>query len=306
MQIKYLFLFCFFSITQTLFAQESYVYIEGMKGIPFYLIHNGKTVPSMGKNYVLCPIPQSGEQQIDIAFNGDLFPKQQFVLDAVPGSAFAFKLAKTAEDKFYLIDLVNTGKIVETNTAVNMALSTSINQIKFAQIIPDETKVEKEIESTESNKEKRRRRKQELAEQQETLVQNSEQKTPDSNGVVQIITAQPAEAPQKIETPAPVKPVKQEPVCKRQASESEISNTIDKLKQKNDDDTKLLILKRRDFTGCVNVEQVNLIAGVFDTQYGRYGAIKFLRNFTSNPEKLSDLDYLFKSNSYKEKLKTLF
>jgi hypothetical protein len=29
----------------------------------------------MGKNYVICPIPQSGEQQIDIVFNGDLFPK---------------------------------------------------------------------------------------------------------------------------------------------------------------------------------------------------------------------------------------
>lgn len=260
----------------------------------------------MGKNYVICPIPQSGEQQIDIAFNGDLFPKQQFILDAVPGSAFAFKLAKTAEDKFYLIDLVNTGKIVETNTAVNMALSTSTNQIKFAPIKQAEATVEKEVENTESNKEKRRRRKQEVAEQQETLVQNPEQNTPDSNGVVQIITAQPSEAPQKTEPPAPEKPVKQEPVCKRQASESEISTTIDKLKQKNDDDTKLLILKRKDFTGCVNVEQVILIAGVFDTQYGRYGAIKFLRNFISNPEKLSDLDYLFKSNSYKEKLKTLF
>jgi hypothetical protein len=187
-----------------------------------------------------------------------------------------------------------------------MALSTSTNQIKFAPIKQAEATVEKEVENTESNKEKRRRRKQEVAEQQETLVQNPEQNTPDSNGVVQIITAQPSEAPQKTEPPAPEKPVKQEPVCKRQASESEISTTIDKLKQKNDDDTKLLILKRKDFTGCVNVEQVILIAGVFDTQYGRYGAIKFLRNFISNPEKLSDLDYLFKSNSYKEKFKTLF
>ena len=85
----------------------------------------------MGKNYVICPIPQSGEQQIDIDFNGDLFPKQQFILDAVPGSAFAFKLAKTAEDKFYLIALVNTGKIVETNTAVNMALSTSPTKLNL-------------------------------------------------------------------------------------------------------------------------------------------------------------------------------
>jgi chemotaxis protein histidine kinase CheA len=187
-----------------------------------------------------------------------------------------------------------------------MALSTSTNQIKFAPIKQAEATVEKEVENTESNKEKRRRRKQEVAEQQETLVQNPEQNTPDSNGVVQIITAQPAEAPQKIPTPAPVKPVKQEPVCKRKASESEISTALDKLKQKSDDDTKLLILKRRDFTGCLNIEQVGQIAVVFDTQYGRYGAIKFLRNFTSNPEKLSDLDYLFKSNSYKEKLKTLF
>lgn len=232
----------------------------------------------MGKNYVICPIPQSGEQQIDIVFNGDLFPKQQFVLDAVSGSAYAFKLAKTAEDKFYLIDLVNTGKIEETNTAVNMALSISTNLIKFAPIKPAEVTQEKEIENTESNKEKRRRRKQEIAEQQETLVENPEQKMPDLNGVVQIITAQPAEAPQKIQTPAPVKPVNQEPVCKRKASESEISTALDKLKQKSDDDTKLLILKRRDFTGCLNIEQVGQIAVVFDTQYGRYGAIKFLRN----------------------------
>ncbi|HAD33935.1 MAG TPA: hypothetical protein DCF44_05485 [Chitinophagaceae bacterium] len=55
MQIKYLFLFCFFSITQTLFAQERYVYIEGIKGIPFYLIHNGKTLHPWIKN--LCSAP---------------------------------------------------------------------------------------------------------------------------------------------------------------------------------------------------------------------------------------------------------
>ena len=78
-----------------------------------------------------------------------------------------------------------------------MALSTSTNQIKFAPIKQAEATVEKEVENTESNKEKRRRRKQEVAEQQETLVQNPEQNTPDSNGVVQIITAQPSEAPQK-------------------------------------------------------------------------------------------------------------
>ncbi|QLH47109.1 MAG: hypothetical protein HWD58_16660 [Bacteroidota bacterium] len=55
----------------------------------------------------------------------------------------------------------------------------------------------------------------------------------------------------------------------------------------------------------MEVRSIKQIAELFDTQFGRYGAIRFLRNFMKDPENLGELDPLFKTNSYKEKLMQL-
>lgn len=285
----------------------SYLYLEGIRGLPSFIEIDNAPKAAMGKNYVLIPLEKSGEIQVNINFNGNLYPKQNFVLDALPGSSYAFRLAKTADDKFYLMDLINTGKIVELNTNVNIALTTDQNKINF--FVPSTRPQVDTLE--EANKAKRKRKRKNDSEVPTDSVQLTETRA--QNGIVAVYTdkeieqkaseAQPVVAEKK-QNPPQAAP-KQEPNCKRMSSEEEVVSTIDKLRQKNDDDTRLLILKRRVFTGCLEVRSIKQIAELFDTQFGRYGAIRFLRNFMKDPENLGELDPLFKTNSYKEKLMQL-
>lgn len=281
---------------------DSYLYLEGIRGLPAFIEIDNIPQSGMGKNYFLIPLNKNGEIQVQIQFNGNLYPKQNFVLDALPGSSYAFRLAKTAEDKFYLMDLINTGKIVELNTNVNIALTTEQNKINF--FVPSTPSPLDTLEDLTKTKRKRKRKMD--SEVSTDSVQITE--TKEQNGIVAIYSEKQLES--KITDPPPIEKKtnlpaalpRQEPACKRMASEEEIQSSMDKIRQKNDDDTRLLILKRRVFTGCLEVKSVRQIAEIFDTQFGRYGAIRFLRNFMKDPENLADLESLFKSSSYKEKI----
>ena len=149
---KIIFFFITLLVSQWSFGQGSYIYFEPIKGIPCKILMNQKEVPVMTKNYYLITIENGGEQTFDILFGNNVYPKQTFIVDVVEGSSYGYKLSKTAEDKFYLLDLVNNGKIIETNTAVNIGLTTNDNVINYYNttatpqtiITPDEGRSQKE------------------------------------------------------------------------------------------------------------------------------------------------------------------
>jgi len=65
------------------------------------------------------------------------------------------------------------------------------------------------------------------------------------------------------------------------------------------------LLKKKIFTGCIISTQLGQIAENFETQYGRFSAVKFLFPELADPENKMVLECIFRYDSYKSKLKKL-
>lgn len=281
----------------------SFVYLETIKGLPCKIILNNVEIPNLAKTHYLFALSKVGENTIDIVFGADLYPKQSIVIDAIENASYGFKLAKTQEDKFYLIDLVNTGKIVEPNTDINIALSTEDNKIRYFD--PNNLPLESEA-VTKSNSKKNKREKQTEI-QTSALPDTSKQEQKygvvsiiEPNNEVPVATAEVKDKPKSI-PPIADKP-KARPVCKSLSSEEEVANAIQQLNSKKDDEAKLIILKRKPFTGCLTTEQVVSLAETVDNQFNRFNAVKYLSRFISDFDKIQDLQKLFRSEAYKKKV----
>lgn len=346
--ILWLIVFCGFFTK----AQNSYVYIEGIKGIPFNVLSDNKEVPKLGKSYTIITYAEPGEKTIDITFVNTNFSKQRFILDVQANSSYGFRMGKTEENKFYLIDLVNDGKVIETNSPVNLALSTQLNVINLFKESPatiDDAQKKQSDDENAGNEEKVSKRKKKHTTEiaiEDTLAQteinNSKAAIADADTVVRIKRNRRKKMEQKIdnasdstkksadvkygvveelptrmssselkgktgsehklETPA-AKVNKN--VCAKIASDEEIKSINSKLLEKEDDEAKLLLIKKKVVSGCFTSKQVFEMAQHFDTQYGRYSLVKFVYPLTSDQSGLIILDSLFKYETYKLKLKKL-
>ncbi len=317
-QVNLFFILLFLAIHST--AQNSYVYIEGIKGIPFNVISQEKEVVKLGKSYTILSFTEPGEKNIDITFVNSNFEKQKFTVDVQANSSYGFRLGKTEENKFYLIDIVNDGKVIQTNSPVNLALSTDKNRINFFK--PTELKLElkkNEIDSVEdghsdvSRKERRKNKKIE----EENAKQVAVELAKDSVKVVEanissdikkqdtVITVAknilPKEDEQKV---IPAKTVRVSN-CTRVAADEDVKGILDRMQSKDDDEAKLLLIKKTIVSGCFSSAQVYSMAELFETQYGRFSLAKFILPLTSDPSNLLMLEPLFKYEAYKTKLKRL-
>ena len=363
------------SIVQITIAQSSYIYIEAIKGMPISVNLNGNEIKSLARNYLLFETKQEGENNVEIKFAGNLYPPQKFLVNTVSNAQYGYKLAKANEDKFYLLDLVNNGKIIELNTSVNFAFSTDENKIHFynpqnyvleevktkgnkasnlfkkklakkGEDQPTIAEIEKkekygivevinsnsEITDTIQVKEKiKKKKKEKLLKQEENT---------NSNAFVDTLQVEKEVAPlvvnkkkdkkkkEKVQEDStiaeektavvnnPILPIiKEEPVkqvlpktvskCVREASDVEINSFVEKLATKTDDEAKLLFLKKKFFTGCISTKQLYSIVEKFDTQYGRFTVIKFIKPEIIDAENLGTILPLFKYETYKQKLKKL-
>jgi hypothetical protein len=298
-------------IATNIFAQnESYIFLETIKGIPCKIKLNGAEQTNLGKNYMIMPLVTTGENTVVVDFAGNLFPSQVFVIDAKAASSYGYKLAKAGEDKFYLIDLVNTGKIIETNSNVNIGLSTDNNVINFTKPIisipivtidknktvldelPINEMPEKAKKTVKKKKKKSKTIDSSMAKQINELSSEikpnvDELKTNNATLVTNDSLSKPL------------------PRCAKVSSDKEITFFIDKLKQKSDDESKLILVKKKIFTGCITSTQLGQIAENFETQYGRFSTVKFLFPELADPDNKGILESLFRYDSYKSKLKKL-
>lgn len=285
-------------------SQEAYLYLEGIKGLPFTITVNNKEAECKGKNYCILTFKETGEQTIDIVFGANLFPKQTFVLDVVKGSYFSYKLAKTGEDRFYLLDLVNSGKIIEPNTMVNIGMATDNNYIHFYN--PDiEVAIEKEDSKKKSNRKKRDENEEEVN-ATENVVSKSEKNNDSNNteesnkfGVVKEYRDEDSQKQEKEQVTV------SKNNCPQNAADSEVTSIIERMNQRGDDEARLILLKRKYFTGCINSVQAHRIVENFLSQYNKYAAAKFLRSNVSDIENMVSLQDLFTSNKYKNQIQKL-
>jgi len=278
-------------------AQGSYLYFEPIKGLPCKVLVNQKEVNLLSKNYCLIPFTGSGEYTIDLVFGGSLYPRQTFVVDVVEGAAYGFKLARTAENKFYLLDLVNNGKIIETNTAVNLALTTSDNTIHFFDPSSRPNATEGGDMGKRGGLFRKSKSQRSAGKEPEPLTESHPPK--EQYGIVQIITSK--SDGQVVSPRASVT----ESRCQASASDEEVNAFGTKLSQKNDDESKLILIRKKLFTGCLTCRQLLVLAEPLNTQYGRFSALKILRPLLSDPGNISQLEPLFRTDSYKSKLREL-
>jgi hypothetical protein len=322
-------------IVQSTFAQSSYIYIEAIKGMPISVNINGNEIKSLAKNYILFETKQEGENNIEIKFAGSLYPSQKFVINVVPNAQYGYKLAKANEEKFYLLDLVNNGKIIELNTTVNFAFSTEDNHIHFYNpqnyVLEDvKTKGNKASNLFKKKSSKKGTDQATTAEieQKEKFgiveVINSNSEKIDTIQVKENVKKKKKEKKEKIQNISTVgdekialinNPIlstikktlvpKAVPKCVRASSDVEVNSFVEKLAAKTDDEAKLIFLKKKFFTGCLSTKQLYSIVEKFDTQYGRFTVVKFIKSEIVDTENLGTLEPLFKYETYKLKLKKL-
>ncbi|MBP6625134.1 MAG: DUF4476 domain-containing protein [Chitinophagaceae bacterium] len=364
-------------IGQVAHAQAvSYIYIEGVQGIPFKISLNQVEKNILGKNYILLPTNQVGENKVEIRFNGDLYPAQEFVIDVREHASYGYKLAKAGDQRFYLIDLINNGKIIETNSNVNIGLTTELNHLNFdqaskltgtkskkdkkqqlkpateveqanlpkenqeaielniskkekrrqeklaeakvAQAEADKLALEKAAKQVEkdkqrqekannpepSAKEKKRKQKEEALAAESLAKQQEEASKEEKLGVIEVIKSKESKETELVNEKVSQSTTKASH-CPTNASDNEVNYFLDKLNQKSDDEAKIILIKKKIFTGCLTAAQLNVLAESLDTQYGRFTLVKFLKTEISNPEDLIMLEPLFKYESYRSKLRKL-
>ncbi len=82
----------------------SYVYIQGDKQTPFYVKLNGDMQPRYGKNYCILPQLEAGTIKLDILFQQNLYPAQQFTIRVPENGNRAFMITRR-DQQFSLYDL---------------------------------------------------------------------------------------------------------------------------------------------------------------------------------------------------------
>lgn len=103
-QLLLIFLFLF-SCPSLLFAQRfSYVYIQGDKQTPFYVKLNGAMLPRYGKNYCILSQLEPGSLKLEILYQQNAFPAQQYTILVPENGSRAFMLTKR-DGIFTLYDL---------------------------------------------------------------------------------------------------------------------------------------------------------------------------------------------------------
>ncbi len=82
----------------------SYIYIQGDKKIPFYVLLEGKMTSRYGKNYTIIPELRGGTYNIDVVFQQRIVPARRFVID-VPENGYCGFVLDKVDDKYELYDL---------------------------------------------------------------------------------------------------------------------------------------------------------------------------------------------------------
>ncbi|HMN32315.1 MAG TPA: hypothetical protein PKA54_02995 [Chitinophagaceae bacterium] len=290
-----------FLLDLSVFAQKSYIYLELIKNIPCKVKQNGVEMTQYNKNYILLYGDHHSEQKIDIEFGADLYPKQTFIIDMSPNNAFAYKLSKSNETSFYLIDLINNGKVVESNSNTNIGFATASNQIYFSDNTPSSI-----VNNTTATKEKLISKSKKTKHKEAELSETTE--TP-AYGVIEVLRnesnpeSKTKNEELKKENKLPVEANPQTPKkgCNFIATTPVIDNFLQKLKAKKAEDDKLILLRRNQIKGCLLQGQITTITSHFSSQYARFEALKILSLQAAYPNQLIEAESLLKSQVYKSK-----
>lgn len=150
--LRYLLLACFCLLYTTSFAERfSYVYIQGDKEIPFYVKLEDEMLTRYGKNYSIISELNPGPINIQILFQQNDYPPQNFVIQ-VPENGFRGFLLTYKSGAFSLYDIHQQFYLPAGNKAEDDRLPAITSRIKEINTPPPTPKatptIKKEIKKT--------------------------------------------------------------------------------------------------------------------------------------------------------------
>lgn len=144
----------------------SYIYIEGDKETSFYVKLEGKMMPRLGQHYSILPNLDAGVTNIEILFQQNKYPAQQFKINVPKNGTRSLLIRKVTDNQFALYDLTNnylipsgnraeddkyTSPQVENNEDIidDNEIASNTNNKSENENIPEFNPPKKEIEKTE-------------------------------------------------------------------------------------------------------------------------------------------------------------
>lgn len=105
----------------------SYLFIQGDKKTPFYVKKEGEMMPRYGKNYSIVSRLKGGELRIQLLFQQNEFPPEDFII-LIPENGSRSFLLTQKEDEFLLFDLQQKFYLSPGNTAADDRLPNAFRE----------------------------------------------------------------------------------------------------------------------------------------------------------------------------------
>ncbi|MBK7763924.1 MAG: DUF4476 domain-containing protein [Bacteroidetes bacterium] len=312
-------------------AQVAYIYIEGPRNIPFQVLVEGKQDLVQGTNYAILSFIETGVKNISIRGADGQFETQRFKILVQKNAVYGFQMVKSTESKYYLLDLVNEGKVIDEDAPATVTAYTEKNNLHTANFQP--LKMLKSGQIVSPVKPAPKVVKQMKSVPEERFVTKPIKKNNDSLPVQVVQPIQKVVQPkvkkkdtiiseyQAIDSKVSDLQVNYEDTiklnsgnvvqslsetCARIAEPYELKGILTLMKDKTDDEEKTIFIKDEANDFCFSCEQLIEIGKNFSTQYGRYSFLKSLRTSVADPENYASMEILFKYEDYKAKFRKLF
>lgn len=115
---------------------DAVIYIQSDKETPIYVKMEGQMMERYSKNYVILNGLASGPMNIEVLFQQNQYPAQQFVLNVPPSGQRSFVLQKIDERKFALYDL-NYGIYLQAGNKFEDDIDLSRMPVANNDIVPE-------------------------------------------------------------------------------------------------------------------------------------------------------------------------
>jgi hypothetical protein len=293
------------------YAQEfSYVYIQGDKEIPFYVKMDGEMMPRYGKNYSIISQLAPGPINIELLFQQNAYPPQQFAIN-VPKEGFRGFLLLRKNDKFSLYDLqrrvyLQAGNTIEEDTATVKTAAT-VENIELPQTNPNPIPKPKSELPKPAKKQPVATAAKKLPpppiKKQGTtgpeFIENVELKnehTSEGNTVTTGNKNNAGTVKKDIAIP--------NSDCPKAISNDDLES-IQKAAGNKTDKNRLKYLLSKAETGCFTTNQVRMLTKTLDTDAERYTFLKRVYSRVTDQAVFSRLESLLSSQEWKDYFKTI-
>lgn len=311
-----------FGLAQAQDRNDAVVYIQGDKETPIYVKMEGQMMERYSKNYFILNGLAGGALHIQILFQQNKYPAQNFILNIPPSIQRSFTLQKVGENSFALYDL-NYGVTIPAGNKLEDDIDLSNRQVVILEV-PSVKKVQENTEIPKENKKNKVKKSNREEELPAFKVSKENEETNSSKEVKKVKTKEKEQVAETVKSKDSAdrflgfeldksekdknkdnkgieNSKSSETSCNTAISDYQFKNLLTRLSGYDDVEKKLKYLKSQSKYNCYSSAQVEEIAADFKDQSSRYVVVKSLKERVVDPEEYKNLDSLFNTNYLKKK-----